>query len=56
MKKTTKITKKQVKRLADAKRDFKKIQEEIAPFIKRRAFRVNLTAGKWRQTSSHLGG
>lgn len=40
------------KRLLEAKKDFQKMQEEIAPFIKRRKFRYHSTAGEWCETSN----
>ncbi|GCC10854.1 hypothetical protein IPdc08_00892 [archaeon] len=56
MNKRTKPTKKPIgekqQRFLEAKEDFKKMQEEIAPFIKRRKFKKYSTGGKWRETSS----
>lgn len=56
MNKRTKPTKKPIeekqRRFLEAKEDFKKMQEEIAPFIKRRKFEEYSTEGEWRETSS----
>jgi hypothetical protein len=43
---------KKEKRLLEAKESFRKMQEEIAPFIKQRKFKEYSTAGKWCETSS----
>jgi len=40
------------RRFLEAKEDFKKMQEEIAPFIKRRKFEEYSTEGEWSETSS----
>ncbi len=40
------------KRLLEARKDFKKMQEEIAPFITVRRLEHVSTAGKWCDTSS----
>jgi hypothetical protein len=48
--KTTEEEKK--KRLLEAKESLRKMQEEIAPFIKQRKFKEYSTAGEWRETSS----
>lgn len=40
------------KRIIQAKNNFKKIQEKIAPFTKRKKFKEYSTAGEWRETSS----
>jgi len=48
--KTTEEEKK--KRLLEAEESLRKMQEEIAPFIKRRKFKEYSTAGEWRETSS----
>lgn len=47
-----KLLEKERKRLSAAKKSFKKLQEEIAPFIKQRKFKQHSTAGEWRETSS----
>lgn len=39
------------KRLDAAKRDFQKMQEVLAPFIKRRVIAEHSTAGEWCETS-----
>lgn len=56
MKKRAKITKKhreeKQKRLIKAEKNFKKMQEKIAPFIKRRKFKRYSTDEKWCETSS----
>lgn len=56
MNKRTKPTKKPMeekqKRFLEAKENFQKMQEEIAPFIKRREFKKYSTEGAWRETSS----
>ena len=39
-------------RWTEARKNFEKIQKEIAPFIKRRGFKDCSTVGKWRETSS----
>jgi hypothetical protein len=46
-----KISKEQHKRILKSKRDFRKLQEEIAPFIRRKEFKVGSTAGKWSEVS-----
>jgi len=40
------------KRLDEAKKSYQKLQEEIAPFVKKRKFTENSTIGEWRETSS----
>lgn len=52
IKATKKTTEKQRKHLLKAKKSFQKMQEEIAPFIKRREFKYYSTEGQWRDTSS----
>lgn len=56
MNKITKSSKetaeKKKKRLLKAKESFQKMQEEIAPFIKRRKFKQYSTAGEWCETSN----
>lgn len=56
MNKRTKPTEKPIeekqKRFLEAKENFQKMQEEIAPFIKRRKFKEYSTEGEWRETSS----
>lgn len=37
-------------RLAAAKRDLRRLQEEIAPFVKKRDRRRPTTAGQWQNT------
>lgn len=37
-------------RLAAAKRDLRRLQEEIAPFVKKRDRRRATTAGRWENT------
>jgi hypothetical protein len=38
------------KRLLEAKESFRKMQEEIAPFIRQRKFKEYSTAGEWYET------
>jgi len=45
-------SKKQLKRLIDARKDLRKMQEEISPFVKRRIIKQYSTNGEWRETSS----
>lgn len=56
MNKRTKPTEKPIeekqRRFLEAKENFQKMQEEIAPFIKRRKFKEYSTEGEWRETSS----
>lgn len=56
MNKRTKPTEKHIqekqKRFLEAKENFQKMQEEIAPFIKLRKFKKYSTEGEWRETSS----
>ena len=56
MNKRTKPTEKPIeekqRRFLEAKKSFQKMQEEIAPFIKRRKFKEYSTEGEWRETSS----
>jgi len=56
MKKRAKIIKKHIekkpKRFIKAKKNFKKTQEKIAPFIKRRKFKRYSTDEKWCEASS----
>lgn len=47
-----KPTKEKQKRILDAKESFRKMQEEIAPFIRYRKFKEYSTAGEWCETSS----
>jgi len=51
-KRTEKTTEEKKKRLLEAQESLRKMQEEIAPFIKRRKFKEYSTAGEWRETSS----
>ncbi|MEW6185277.1 MAG: hypothetical protein AB1585_05995 [Thermodesulfobacteriota bacterium] len=39
-------------RFDEAKKSFQKLQEEIAPYIKKREFKEVSTAGEWCETSS----
>jgi hypothetical protein len=39
-------------RLAAAKRDFRKMQREIEPFLRPRKIRIESSAGKWIDTST----
>lgn len=41
----------QPERLEKAKKNFRRIQEEIAPFVRHDQFREFSTAGRWRETS-----
>jgi len=43
--------KKQEDRFEKATRDYKKLQEEIAPFIRKRKTEVHSTVGQWRESS-----
>lgn len=58
MKKRAIITKKQIEkkqqRFIKAGKNFKKAQEKIAPFIKRRRFKRYSTDEKWCEASSLL--
>lgn len=47
-----KLTEKKERRFREAKKSFQKIEEEIAPFIKRRKFKEYSTDGEWRETST----
>ncbi len=47
-----KLTEEKEGRFREAKKNFQKIQEEIAPFVKRRKFKEYSTEGEWRETSS----
>lgn len=38
-------------RLEKAKKNFQRMQEEIAPFVRHDQFREFSTAGRWRETS-----
>jgi len=49
---TRKTTKEKKKRFLNAEKGFRKMQEEIAPFIKLRKFKEHSTAGEWCETSS----
>lgn len=40
------------KRIADAQKRLKAIQERIAPFIRRRVLQQRSTRGEWQETSS----
>jgi hypothetical protein len=42
------------KRLDGAERDLRRIQQEIAPFAKRRGYTRQTTLGQWRETASAL--
>jgi hypothetical protein len=46
-----KYTKKQ---LEEAKKDFKKMEDEIAPFIKNRKFKQYSTEGRWCNASPNI--
>lgn len=46
--------KKEQKRLLEAKKNFRSLQKEITPFIKRRKIEINSTIGKWCETSDLL--
>jgi hypothetical protein len=47
-----KLTTKQRLRLRNARKDFKKIEAEIRPFVKRAPIIQPSTAGKWTTASS----
>ena len=51
-KKAEKLTEEKQRRFYEAKRDFQGMQEEIAPFVKRRKFKEYSTEGEWRETST----
>lgn len=54
-KKKTKTRKAQTsERLAAAGRNLRRIQKEIAPYVKRRDAQQVSTAGTWRETSSFI--
>jgi len=44
-------TQEQPERMERAKKNFRRIQEEIAPFVRHDEFREFSTAGRWRETS-----
>ena len=50
--KSSKRATKKKKRILEAKESFRKMQEEIAPFVKRRVFKQYSTAGEWCETSN----
>jgi hypothetical protein len=41
-------------RFQKATENFKRIEKKIAPFIKRKGFKVCSTTGKWHETSAWL--
>ena len=41
-------------RMTEAKASLDKLQEEIAPFVKKRKFDQTTTAGQWRETDTVL--
>lgn len=41
-------------RLTEAKESLREIQQEIAPFVKKRRFDRTTTAGQWRPTDAAL--
>lgn len=45
-------SKNQLKRLVKARKDLRKMQEEISPFVKRKIIKQYSTNGEWRETSS----
>lgn len=47
-----KTTEEKKKSFVKAEESFRRMQEEIAPFIKRRKFKEHSTAGEWCETSS----
>jgi len=49
---TRKTTEEKKKRFHNAEENFRKMQKELAPFIKRRKFKEHSTAGEWCETSS----
>ena len=49
---TSKITGAKKKRFLKAEVSMRKMQEEIAPFIKHKRFKEYSTAGEWCETSS----
>ena len=53
MSEATKPEQEERKRFEEAKKSLQEMQEEIAPFIKRREFRQHSTAGKWHEGSEY---
>ncbi len=47
------LTIKKEKRINEARKSFRKMQKEIAPFIKHRKVKQYSTAGEWRETSNY---
>lgn len=41
------------KRIVEARKNLRKIQKEIAPFIKHRKVKQYSTAGEWHETSTY---
>lgn len=46
------LTKKEAQRFLEAEESLRRMQEEIAPFMKRREFKQSSTAGEWCETSN----
>jgi len=49
-----KISLKKKNRFSKAKKDFEKMQKEIAPFVRHRKLIQYSTAGKWNEVSSYI--
>jgi hypothetical protein len=47
------VAEKTRKRFEEAEKSFQEMQEEIAPFIRRRQFTEHSTAGEWRDASEY---
>ncbi len=54
MSKTNKLSRRatEKKNFIEARKSLKRMQEEIAPFIKRRQLKQHSTAGEWCETSN----
>lgn len=48
-----KLDAKERERFSEAKKSLEEMEEEIAPFVKRRETRKYSTAGEWRDASDH---
>jgi len=46
-----KIKDKEKRKLKKAEKEFKKIQDEISPFIRKKSIKQHSTAGEWINTS-----
>jgi len=52
-KSSNKLIIKKGKRINEARKNLRKMQKEIAPFIKRRRLKKYSTAGEWHETSNY---